>query len=164
MVKILMVCLGNICRSPMAQAVVLHHANRPDRSPNAPKILVQSAGTQAGLIGQPPDPRARAALARRGYPLTGDRSRRVAASDFEQFDLILAMDRDNIAQLRRRCPAENASKIRLFLDFTTDLPEDEIPDPYYGNAQGFERVLDLCEAAAQGLIAALDAGRVARPN
>ncbi|MFM8899940.1 MAG: low molecular weight protein-tyrosine-phosphatase [Burkholderiales bacterium] len=161
MTKILMVCLGNICRSPMAQAVLLHHVNRLHPSRLATPVAVESAGTQAGLLGQPPDPRARAALARRGYALPGDLSRRISEADFERFDLILAMDRDNIKQLLRRCPDEHASKIQLFLDFATDLAEDEIPDPYYGSAQGFERVLDLCEAGAKGLVAAIEGGAVA---
>jgi protein-tyrosine phosphatase len=85
----------------------------------------------------------------------------VSEADFERFDLILAMDRDNVAQLLRRCPHEHVGKIRLFLDFATDIAEDEVPDPYYGSAQGFERVLDLCEAGAQGLLAALERGATA---
>lgn len=140
----------------MAQAVAQHHADRSALQSNAAAwVRFQSAGTRPGMTGMLPDPRARAALSRRGYAVPVERSRRIADIDFERFDLILAMDKDNLAQLRQRCPAQHAAKIALFLDFAPAAAEDEVPDPYYSDAQGFERVLDLCETAAQGLIEAL---------
>jgi protein-tyrosine phosphatase len=111
-----------------------------------------SAGTHAHHTGERPDLRAQAALLRRGYTVGNIRSRRVDAQDFQNFDLILAMDASNAADLRRLCPPEHLSKIRLLLEFAEGLSEIEVPDPYYGNAQGFERVLDLCEAGIKGLI------------
>lgn len=116
---------------------------------------VESAGTYAGMAGQRCDPRARAALQRRGYDPGQDLARRIADRDFERFDLILAMDKQNLHSLQTICPAPHQHKLSLFLDYAENLEEDEVPDPYYGNAQGFERVLDLCEAGARGLISTL---------
>jgi protein-tyrosine phosphatase len=152
-VRILFVCLGNICRSPTAEAVLRALAAR-----EAPELAleVDSAGTAGYHIGEPPDPRTRAAALRRGYDLSALRARVVEPGDFERFDLILAMDRENLRVLRRRAPAAAHERLRLFLEFAAPAggPED-VPDPYYGGANGFEEVLDLVEGAARGLLAHL---------
>lgn len=150
--KILMVCMGNICRSPLAEGVVRHLA---DHAGMAAAIEVDSAGTLAYHAGEQPDPRARKVAASRGYDLSGMRARRVAEDDFAHFDLVLAMDRQNLAALERVCPDEHLHKLRLFMDYAEGSDADEIPDPYYGGPDGFERVLDMCEAAARGLIGSI---------
>jgi protein-tyrosine phosphatase len=150
-VRILFVCLGNICRSPTAEGVLRALAAR--EAPELP-LEVDSAGTADYHVGQPPDPRTRAAAQRRGYDLSALRARTVDAADFERFDLILAMDRENLGALKRRAPSHAHERLRLFLEFAPDAPED-VPDPYYGGPNGFEEVLDLVEAAARGLLAHL---------
>jgi protein-tyrosine phosphatase len=151
-VKILFVCLGNICRSPTAEAVLRTLAAR-----EAPELAleVDSAGTAAYHVGQAPDPRTRAAAARRGYDLSALRARSLEPGDFERFDLILAMDRENLTALRRRAPAHVHERLRLFLEFSPDETPAEVPDPYYGGPNGFEEVLDLIETATRGLLAHL---------
>ena len=150
--KILMVCMGNICRSPLAEGVVRRLA---DRAGMNACIEVDSAGTLAYHAGEQPDPRAKKVAASRGYDLSGMRARRVAEDDFSHFDLVLAMDKQNLAFMRRLCPLEHQHKLGLFLDFADDPSQDEIPDPYYGGDEGFEVVLDLCEQAARGLLETL---------
>lgn len=147
--KILFVCLGNICRSPTAEAVVRTIAAR-----EAPELTLEldSAGTADYHSGQPPDPRTRAAAARRGYDLSALRARVVEAADFERFDLILAMDRENLKALRRRAPAHTYQRLRLFLEFAPEPDPQDVPDPYYGGPNGFEEVLDLIEEATRGLL------------
>ena len=147
--KVLFVCLGNICRSPTAEAVVRALAAR-----ELPEVglEVDSAGTAAYHVGEPPDPRMQAAAARRGYELKALRARVVEPRDFERFDLILAMDRENLEVLHRRAPEQARVRVRLFLEFSPDSEPREVPDPYYGGANGFEEVLDLVEAAARGLL------------
>ena len=147
--RILFVCLGNICRSPTAEAVLRELAVR-----EAPELTleVDSAGTAAYHVGQPPDPRTCSAAARRGYDLSTLRARTVESADFERFDLILAMDRENLAALRRRAPSHAHERLRLFLEFSPDAAPEDVPDPYYGGPNGFERVLDLVEAATRGLL------------
>jgi low molecular weight protein-tyrosine phosphatase len=147
--RILFVCLGNICRSPTAEAVVRALAAReaPDLD-----LEVDSAGTAGYHVGEPPDPRAQQAAARRGYDLSALRARIVEPGDFERFDLILAMDRENLAVLRRRAPTVALERVRLFLEFTTRDGQEDLPDPYYGGLNGFEEVLDLVEEAARGLL------------
>lgn len=113
---------------------------------------IDSAGTQAPAPAQLPDPRAIAVLLRRGYKPEKKRSTRIAASHFADFDLIVAMDADNLAELQKMCPSEHAHKLRLFLSYAPETGRTEVPDPYYGSMAGFEVVLDLCEAAAHGLI------------
>jgi protein-tyrosine phosphatase len=152
MTRILFICMGNICRSPMAEGVVRVLAERAGLT----SILeVDSAGTHAYHEGEPPDQRARKVAGIRGYDLSGLRARRVNDQDFSRFDRILAMDRQNLAFLVRSCPKEHLSKLGLFLELADGLVQDEVPDPYYGGVDGFEKVLDLCEQAAQGLVAAI---------
>ena len=147
--KILFVCLGNICRSPTAEIVFRAVAQR-----DAPDLVLEidSAGTAAYHVGELPDQRTRQAAARRGYDMSALRARTVEAEDFEHFDLILAMDRENLRALQRRAPAQARDRLRLFLEFAPDPGVSEVPDPYYGGPNGFEDVLDLIEAASRGLI------------
>ena len=153
MKRILMVCMGNICRSPMAAIVAAQLA----KSALLGKIEVDSAGTHAAALGERPDPRAKASLLARKYVVGSGRPRRVVDRDFERFDLILAMDSKNALDLRRICPEEHLEKIRLFLEFAPECGQFEVPDPYYGSAQGFDAVLDLCETGARGLVRHLQA-------
>jgi protein-tyrosine phosphatase len=148
-VKILFVCLGNICRSPTAEAVFRAVAAR-----EAPELQIEvaSAGTAGYHVGAPPDIRTRQAATRRGYDMSLLRARMVEPRDFEEFDLILAMDRENLNVLHRRAPAHVRERVRLFLEFAPDAVVTEVPDPYYGGPNGFEEVLDLVEAASRGLL------------
>ena len=147
--KILFVCLGNICRSPTAEIVFRQIVAR--EAPDL-RIEVDSAGTAAYHVGCPPDSRTREAALRRGYDMSALRARVVEPQDFGRFDLILAMDRQNFDTLRRGAPPAAQARIRLFLEFAPDAGEMEVPDPYYGGPNGFEEVLDLVEAAARGLL------------
>ena len=147
--KILFVCLGNICRSPTAEVVFREIAAR--EAPELP-IEVESAGTAGYHVGEPPDHRTRHAALRRGYDMSALRARIVEPRDFGRFDLILAMDRENLDVLRRRAPDSARERIRLFLEFVPDAPVAEVPDPYYGGPNGFEEVLDLVEAGARSLL------------
>lgn len=153
--KILFVCLGNICRSPTAEIVFREIVAR--EAPNL-SIEVDSAGTAGYHVGDPPDSRTRQAALRRGYDMSALRARVVEPQDFSRFDLILAMDRQNLETLQRRAPATAHERIRLFLEFAPDADTTEVPDPYYGGANGFEEVLDLVEAAARGLLQHVRAG------
>jgi protein-tyrosine phosphatase len=148
-VRILFVCLGNICRSPTAEVVLRTVASReaPDLA-----LEVDSAGTAGYHVGEPPDRRTRQAAARRGYDLSALRARVVEPDDFEHYDLILAMDRENLRALERRAPAHARGRLRLFLEFAPETGVSEVPDPYYGGPNGFEDVLDLIEAASRGLV------------
>jgi protein-tyrosine phosphatase len=148
-VRILFVCLGNICRSPTAEVVFRAVASR-----EAPDMVleVDSAGTAGYHVGELPDRRTRQAAARRGYDLSALRARVVEPGDFETFDLILAMDRENLRALERRSPPEARDRLRLFLEFAPETGISEVPDPYYGGPNGFEDVLDLIEAASRGLL------------
>jgi protein-tyrosine phosphatase len=149
--RILFVCMGNICRSPTAEGVFRYHA---EQAGQAERLHIDSAGTHAYHTGEPPDHRARAAAQRRGMSLDGIRARRVTTTDFEQFDLIIAMDEDNLERLREEAPDEHQAKLRLFLEYG-EASEREVPDPYYGGSAGFERVLDLVEDASRGLLETL---------
>ena len=153
MVAVLFVCLGNICRSPTAEGVFRAHC---ERAGLADRIQVDSAGTAAYHAGQPPDRRAQAAALLRGIDLSMQRARQVTADDFLRFDYLLAMDRDNLANLKRLCPPAQAGRLRLFLEFAHGAPALEVPDPYYGDGEGFEEVLDLVDAASAGLLAELE--------
>jgi protein-tyrosine phosphatase len=148
--KILFVCMGNICRSPTAEGVFRHYVRRqaPDLD-----LLLDSAGTHDYHVGDPPDPRTIKAAARRGIDLAGLRARQVHNADFERFDLILAMDPLNRVTLLDRSPPEYHPRIRLLLEFALQAGRLDVPDPYYGGDAGFEEVLDLVDAAAPGLLA-----------
>lgn len=147
-VSALFVCMGNICRSPTAEGVFRHFVNEAGL---ADRIEADSAGTHAYHTGDPPDRRAAVAAERRGFSLTGIQARRVIESDFERFDYVIAMDEDNERRLLEQAPEEYRAKVRLFLSFAAG-DENDVPDPYYGGAAGFERVLDLVEEASRGLL------------
>lgn len=147
-VKVLFICMGNICRSPTAEGVFKRHVIQAGL---ADLILSDSAGTHDYHSGEPPDRRAQVAARRRGYDIASLRARRVSAEDFARFDLLLAMDEHNLETLKQHCPPEHRYKLRLFLEFAGGAVR-EVPDPYYGGPQGFEQVLDLIEDAAQGLL------------
>ena len=149
MVNVLFVCLGNICRSPMAEGVFRARVSEAGLSD---RIAIDSAGTGDWHIGQPPDPRAQRSARQRGIDLSGLRARQAGSADFDRFDHVLAMDRANLADLARLCPAGREDRLRLFLDFAADTKGLDVPDPYYGGAAGFERVLDLVDAGARGLL------------
>ena len=146
--KILFVCMGNICRSPTAEGVLRQLLEKEGL---ADRVLIDSAGTGEWHIGSAPDPRACKAAASRGYDLTALRARQVNRYDFADFDYLLAMDEENVRTLERLAPREHAHKIRLFTEFGS-TGADSVPDPYGGGAHGFEIVLDLVEDAAQGFL------------
>ncbi len=147
--------MGNICRSPLAASALQAQLERGGLSD---RIEVDSAGTYAGHQGEKADPRAVAVASARGYQqIHRERARRVSAQDFARFDLLLAMDGDNLGNLQQQCPPEHAHKLHLFLEFAGEGPGAEVPDPYYGNAAGFERVMTLCEAGAAGVLRRLAA-------
>lgn len=149
-VKVLMVCLGNICRSPTAHGVF---KQRVENAGLSEFIEVDSAGTGDWHIGRPPDPRACGAAQIRGYDLTPLRARQVRQDDFESFDYILAMDEENLSNLRALCPPQFQGRLKLFLDFADDAVEYRyVPDPYYGEEEGFQLVLDLVENASDSLL------------
>jgi len=150
-VRVLFVCMGNICRSPTAHGVfrkLVEEAGLVDR------IEIDSAGTHAYHVGEPPDRRAQETAMRRGIALADLRARRAAAEDFDRFDYILAMDQDNYHNMSSLCPEGRGLERRLMLlmDFAPHMRLREVPDPYYGAAGGFERVFDMIEAAAEGLL------------
>lgn len=147
--KVLFICMGNICRSPTAEGVFVELLKRRGMEED---IHVESAGTHAYHVGKAPDPRAREAAMKRGIDLGGQTARRVDVADFELFDYLLAMDRDNLVMLHEICPPDQRHKLGLFLEYAPHLGETEVPDPYYGGASGFERVLDMIEAASEGLL------------
>ncbi len=147
--RVLFVCMGNICRSPTAAGVFAKVLE--ERAPDL-DVLVESAGTHAYHVGDPPDPRARRAAERRGVDLSALRARQVTEEDFAQFELVLAMDMQNRAELIERSPVEYHERIRLFLEFAPQLGREDVPDPYYGGSNGFEYVLDLVEEASLGLL------------
>ena len=148
--SVLFVCTGNICRSPTAEAIFRKLAADAGM---AEAVLADSAGTHGYHVGEPPDPRAQAAAAKRGYDLSGLRARRFEQADFHRFDLILAMDRDHHSILSRLAPAD--PKLKLMMSYARRFNEQEVPDPYYGGPQSFERVLDMLEDASQGLLESL---------
>ena len=139
--RVLMVCMGNICRSPTAEVVLRHHAEARGLT-----VEVDSAGTENYHVGDPPDPRSIQHARRRGYDLTALRARQLSAEDFARFDVILAADELNLRTIRRQCPAEHLDKLGLFLG------TEPLPDPYYGEAVDFEKVLDLVEKRVDFLL------------
>lgn len=158
--RILFVCMGNICRSPLAEGVTRALAQRNGL---AGRIELDSAGTHGHYhAGESADLRARRLAAKRGYDISKHRARPVVNADFQRFDLVLAMDESNMSALLAICPEEHKNKLEFFLSRAPNLGLSDIPDPYYGADSGFERVLDLCELAANGLLKDL-AGRDADP-
>lgn len=151
-VRVLFVCTGNICRSPTAEGIFLklvRDAGAEDR------IVVDSAGTHGYHVGEPPDDRTCQAATRRGYDLSTLRARKFERSDFNAFDLVLAMDRDNHAHLARLVPPSEGHKLKMMMEYATRYSERDVPDPYYGGSRGFELVLDMIEDAARGLLEAI---------
>lgn len=149
MIKVLFVCMGNICRSPTAEAAF---RSQVEAAGLAKEIHIDSVGTHDYHVGAAPDRRAQTAAAERGYDLSHLRGRQVSLRDFSEFDYILAMDMDNLARLQARCPEQHAHKLGLFMEYSKNFLEREVPDPYYGGSAGFERVLDMVEDAGQGFI------------
>ncbi len=148
-VRVLFVCMGNICRSPTAEAVFRRQVEQAGLASN---ILIDSAGTHDYHIGEPPDPRTQRAALQRGYDMSALRGRQVSASDFASFDYVLAMDQANLAILRRLRPDGAQGHLGLFLEYAMRHAEREVPDPYYGGEQGFVHVLDMVEDASAGLL------------
>ena len=147
--SVLFVCLGNICRSPTAEAVFRDKAKN-----SGLKLEIDSAGTMGYHTGAPPDQRSKAVGELRGYSFKGLKCRKVLVEDFEKFDYIVAMDKENVRHLLEMCPEEYRHKISLLMSFTAS-DVTEVPDPYYGGKRGFEYVLDLIEQACDGLLATL---------
>ncbi|WP_184040550.1 low molecular weight protein-tyrosine-phosphatase [Chitinivorax tropicus] len=151
-ISVLFVCMGNICRSPTAEGVFRYFV---ETGGLARRIQIDSAGTHGYHAGEAPDPRSCAAAGRRGYDLSRLRARQVKTADFERFDLVLAMDEQNLRHLLRICPEGLQHKVKLFLAYARNFEEREVPDPYYGSGGGFEHVLDLIEDASAGLLSDL---------
>ena len=151
--RVLFVCLGNICRSPTAEGVLRNLAAK-----EAPHLALEidSAGTADYHIGAPPDLRSQRAALLRGIDISGLQARQVAADDFVRFDLILAMDGENLRELQAMQPRNSRAALKLFLDYAPELNLRDLPDPYYRDAGAFEQVLDLATAASRGLLAALE--------
>lgn len=147
--RVLFVCTGNICRSPTAEAIARQRAAELGL---AGRVEFDSAGTHGYHLGAQPDSRSREYALRRGYDLSGLRARRLAVEDFARFDLLLAMDRGHLEQMRRLCPPSQQGRLGLFMSHATDPLTEEVPDPYYGEGEGFETVLDYCEQGVEGLL------------
>ena len=151
-ISVLVVCTGNICRSPTGEGVLRHLAEKRGL---ADRVHVASAGTHDYHVGDAPDPRAQEAATKRGYDLSRLRGRQVIRRDFLEFDYVLAMDRLNLKSLKPICPPEQAAKLKLFMEYAPHAEDLEIPDPYGGSDEDFDAVLNLLEAAADGLLAHL---------
>jgi protein-tyrosine phosphatase len=150
--RVLFICLGNICRSPTAEGVLRQLVAQ--EAPNL-TIEIDSAGTADYHLGAPPDSRSQRAALRRGIDLSGLRARQVTQDDFARFDLILAMDRDNLRELQAMKPDDSHAALKLFLEYAPELNLHDVPDPYYRDASAFEEVLDLTSVASRGLLAKL---------
>ncbi|MRW83813.1 low molecular weight phosphotyrosine protein phosphatase [Pseudoduganella sp. FT26W] len=151
-VSVLFVCMGNICRSPTAEGVF---RQRVAAAGLAHRFVIDSAGTHGYHVGEAPDARSMEYALKRGYDLSAQRSRKVAAQDFEDFDYLLAMDHDNLKLLQAACPPQHRHKLGLMMSHATRSGADAVPDPYYGGGRGFDVVLDYLEDAADGLLAHL---------
>lgn len=147
--RVLFVCMGNICRSPMAEGVFRHLVRQAGLDD---VVKVASAGTHDFHVGEAPDKRAIAVAAKRGFDISDLRANHVSAAHFDDYDMILAMDWDNLALLQQTAPKRTHHKLQLLMRFATEHESATIPDPYYGNAQGFEQVLDYIEDACNGLL------------
>lgn len=149
-VSVLFVCMGNICRSPTAHGVFRKMVEQAGLSE---QIEIDSAGTHSYHVGNPPDERSQQTAIRRGLDMSDLRARQAKSRDFDRFDLVLAMDRDNYAVLEGYTSSDTRDQLKLFMDFASDQWRTrEVPDPYYGGANGFETVFDMVEDASQGLI------------
>ncbi len=149
LIKVLFICLGNICRSPTAEGVFKVLVKRENLGDH---ISIDSAGTGSYHIGRPPDQRSQAAALKRGINMSHQKARQVCTDDFVEFDCLVAMDCDNRSNLLAICPPGFESKIHLMLDFADGINEQNVPDPYYSGENGFEIVLDLIEKASLGLL------------
>ena len=150
--RILFVCTGNICRSPTAEGVLRHMA---DQRGLAEHVEVASAGLEGWHAGAPPDPRSEEHARRRGYDISAQRAHHFKRQDFEHFDWVIAMDAGHHYGLRRLCPLQHAHKLKRAADFSDRVPAGGVPDPYYGDAAGFEVVLDMVEALSDGVLLAV---------
>jgi len=148
--RVLFVCMGNICRSPTAEGALRQML--ADTAPDL-SVFIDSAGTHAYHVGHPPDPRACRAAQRRGIDISSLQARKIDAADYARFDLIIAMDRLNLAAMKEQAEQQFHGRIKLLLEFVPEFEQQDVPDPYYGGASGFEHVLDLVEAANRALIA-----------
>lgn len=151
--RVLLVCMGNICRSPTAEGVLRQMIRMSNLGA---KIEVDSAGTHGYHVGEAPDTRTQRAAALRGYNLSQLRARKVARQDLDYFDLVLAMDKNNLDNLQRLARPDQMQKIKLFMEYAKSFDDDEVPDPYYGLGHGFDLVLDMVEDASRGLIAEVE--------
>ena len=154
MIRVLLVCLGNICRSPTAEVVF---RSKVEKGGLDGCVEIVSCGTAGYHIGESPDLRSQAAAKARGYDMSALRGRQVQDGDFEYFDFILAMDESNLSELRRRCPKQYIETLGLFLTYANNYQETEVPDPYYGGEKGFSHVLDLVEDASVGFVEVIKA-------
>lgn len=148
-ISVLFCCMGNICRSPTAEIVFRHYVKKAGLDDH---FFIDSAGTHDYHIGDPPDTRSQRAAKQRGYDMSSLRGRQVDSNDFTRFDYVLAMDEANLSILQRLRPHDVRNHLGLFLDYATRHGEREVPDPYYGGNDGFERVLNMIEDAAEGLL------------
>lgn len=159
--RVLFVCMGNLCRSPTAEAVF---RRQTELAGLWPVIQCASAGTHDFHIGSAPDGRARAAALRRGYDMSRQRGRHVSDEDFGRYDMILAMDSQNMELLRKRCPTDHVEKLGMLMAFARRHAVTEVPDPYYGNARGFDLVLDMIEDACSALLDHIRDEQLGRPG
>ncbi len=150
--RVLLVCMGNICRSPTAEVVLRQFIKNNNLGD---KVEVDSAGTHGYHVGESPDSRTQRAAAARGYNLSQLRARKVARQDLDYFDLILAMDKSNLDNLKRMATEEQQERIKLFMEYARNFDDEEVPDPYYGLGHGFDLVLDMVEDASKGLVEAI---------
>jgi len=148
-INVVFVCMGNICRSPTAEGVFRHVVKQRNLSE---KIEIDSAGTHAYHIGESPDSRSQSTALTRGVNLSAQRARKAMAEDFERFDYVIAMDRSNYEDLKRLGQGSDLTRLHLFMDFTPVWDNQEVPDPYYGGANGFEQVFDMVQSASEGLL------------